>query len=222
MKKLYTSLLSLLAAAALPTAAQAQSRSALIHLKSGEVKEIPCNEIDSLTFATLGYSYLKQDYDVVPTTFSGSYYNTETIGNFSLSFQNMPLASGGSPSGAGQLVNLELITRSCSPMDINAIAGDYTIVDANNRSAWAVGTFLSGTMTGVGTWSLPLGAYIRIFDEQGKGTSEYGFAKSGTVKCTVEDGQVTFDVDITTESGRKFTMHYTGDASRIYDYSESY
>lgn len=222
MNRILTLMLTLLAMAAMPLAAQAQSKTSKIYLKSGEVREIACSEIDSVTFATLDYEFLGQDYDFVPTTYSGAYYNTEEIGDFSLSFQNMPLGSDGSPAGAGQLLNLELITKSCSPMDISVLEGEYAIVDANERSAWSVGTFLSGTLTGMGAWRLPLGTYMRLFDDSGSATMHYGFATGGSVKCTVEGDQVTFDVAITTEGGHTVKMKYTGDASRIYDYSESY
>ena len=49
MKKILT-IAALLLAAAMPAAAQQNTRTALLHMKSGEVKEFNVSDLDSITF----------------------------------------------------------------------------------------------------------------------------------------------------------------------------
>lgn len=157
---------------------------------------------------------------MVPTALSGRYTNGTSYGNYSLCFYNVPLDDEGYVVGAGQLVNVELLTEPGTPMDIANIAGEYVIADVEN-GPYNPGTFLSGVNYYYYGMYFPMGTYLSFYDESGYSTSEIGFATGGSVKATVDGENVTFDLNVEVEGGHKFTMNYTAKASDITDYSTS-
>ena len=74
----------------------AQSRSALIHLKSGEVKEIDYSQLDSITFT----DPVTYDFEQEATYATSIYYGNR---QYNLRFSDKPMANG-LPTEVGQMI----------------------------------------------------------------------------------------------------------------------
>lgn len=166
------------------------------------------------------YDKLAEDVTMVPTMLSGNYTVSDNFGNYSIALLNCPLDDEGYITGAGELVNFELLTAPSATMNINDIAGDYTITSVMD-GPYNPGSFLSGTLYEFYSQYIPMGTYYSAYDEDGYALNMYGFATGGSVKVTTDGTNVTFNADFETESGKHVKVNYTGDASGIIDYSQS-
>ena len=94
MKK-YILSVALLAMTAFATAQT--SKSTFIHMKSGEVKEIPCTDIDSITFG----NHVTYDKDFKAEYVKATYYGG---GQYMIHLSDAPISSTGLPTQKGQIV----------------------------------------------------------------------------------------------------------------------
>lgn len=166
------------------------------------------------------YQMLTEDMVIEPTGMGGRYETDyyDTYGMYTMALFNTPIDEEGYVIGAGEVVNLTLLTEYTEHMDINNIAGEYTIADVM-EGPYEPGKFLSGTLYNNSGWMMPLGTNLSFYDENGYGINKYGFATGGTITVTVDGDNITFVGDIETESGKHFTFNYTGAASAISDYT---
>ena len=139
---------------------------------------------------------------------------------YTMALFNTPIDEGGFVDGAGEVINLSLITKYTEHMDINNLAGEYTVADVIN-GPYEPGKFLSGTLYEYYGMMLPMGTNLSFYDEKGSQINKYGFAKDGSIKVSVDGDKITFSGDIETENGKHFTFNYTGSASAISDYTVS-
>lgn len=156
------------------------------------------------------YNWLEEDINVVPNAMAGTYntHSKKTYGNYSLTFYNVPIDDGGFATGAGYAITLNVLTEYANPMDISKIAGVYTVTSAMN-GPWAPGNYMNGEMYyGI----MPIGSYLTKYDDSGN-TVAYGLVTGGLVQITVDGDNVTYVLDLETESGKHFTMNYTAPAS---------
>lgn len=166
------------------------------------------------------YKSLTEDMNVVPTGMGGRYETDYygTYGMYTMALFNTPIDNDGFVVGAGEVVNLSLITKYTEHMDINNLAGEYTVADVIN-GPYEPGKFLSGTLYENYGMYFPMGTNLSFYDENGYQINKYGFAKTGSIKVTVDGDKITFTGDIETENGKHFTFNYTGPASAISDYT---
>lgn len=168
------------------------------------------------------YKTLTEDMNVNVVNMGGRYqtdYN-KTYGMYTMALFNTPIDEGGFVDGAGEVINLSLITKYTEHMDINNLAGEYTVADVIN-GPYEPGKFLSGTLYENYGMMLPMGTNLSFYDEKGNQINKYGFAKDGSIKVSVDGDKITFSGDIETENGKHFTFNYTGSASAISDYTVS-
>lgn len=108
--------------------AQAQTKSAFIHMKTGEIKEILCSEIDSITFA----EHINFDYNVEANQSIGIYYGAyNEAGQFIVAVSDAEMTSDGLPTKAGQSVLLfYAMSEPTTDYDnIQLASGQYTASD---------------------------------------------------------------------------------------------
>ena len=93
MKKIF--ILTIMFCIALTSSAQ--NRSTLIHMKSGEIKELDCNEIDSITFTDA----VEYDIEFTANLSMGIYYGN---GGYLVQVSNAAMSEDGLPTEAGQYI----------------------------------------------------------------------------------------------------------------------
>ena len=92
----------------------------------------------------------------------GGRYQTDynkTYGMYTMALFNTPIDEGGFVDGAGEVINLSLITKYTEHMDINNLAGEYTVADVIN-GPYEPGKFLSGTLYEYYGMMLPMGTNL--------------------------------------------------------------
>lgn len=157
------------------------------------------------------YEKLTEDVVMVPEQLSAGYSNAEGLyGDYSCTFLNCPLDTSGFVIGAGELLNLELLTEESATMDLTKLPGEYTIASID---AATVGNFVEGVLYSYYGMYFPLGSYYETFDENGAETKLKGFVKGGSVKVTQVDEGYNFDVDLIVEGDHHVTMNYTAPES---------
>ena len=106
------------------TLAQAQSRLAYIHMKSGEVMELEYNDVDSITFGPS----VNLDQELQATYIYNIYYGGTS---YMLHMSDAPISSQGLPTQAGQTVVRVYLFANQSADSNNALltAGRYPISD---------------------------------------------------------------------------------------------
>lgn len=167
------------------------------------------------------YTQLEEDVTMVPTMLSGRYSVMSTYGNYSIALLNCPLDDEGFVVGAGELLNLELLTNPSPTMDINDIAGEYTVTSVL-EGPYNPGSFLSGTLYEVMTdYYLPMGTYYTTFDSKGATTNMNAFITGGSVKVLTDGTNVTFMCNLITENDKHVNVNFTAPASGIIDQSQS-
>lgn len=166
------------------------------------------------------YQMLSEDVNVDVTGMGGRYEADAEggFGMYTMALFNTPLDEYGYVIGAGEVVNLTLVTEYSEHMDISTIAGEYEIADVIN-GPYEPGKFLSGTLYDYYGYLIPMGTNLSFYDENGYAINKYGFATGGTITVTVEGNNVTFVGDVETENGKHFTFNYTGSADAISDYT---
>lgn len=152
---------------------------------------------------------------------SGRYSVMSTYGNYSIALLNCPLDDEGFVVGAGELLNLELLTNPSPTMDINDIAGEYTVTSVL-EGPYNPGSFLSGTLYEVMTdYYLPMGTYYTTFDSKGATTNMNAFITGGSVKVLTDGTNVTFMCNLITENDKHVNVNFTAPASGIIGQSQS-
>ena len=158
---------------------------------------------------------------MVPTGSAIGYSNVAgSYGDYSCTFYNTPLDDEKFVIGAGELMNLELLTPEAQPMDLSKLAGTYTVTSAL-EGPWAPGNWLDGQLYEYYGIYMPLGTYYSTYDANGNKTNMNGFARSGSVVVTVEGDDVTFNCDLVAEGGHTIKMNYTANKSDFVDQSAS-
>lgn len=167
------------------------------------------------------YELLDKDVVMVPTGSAIGYSNVAgSYGDYSCTFYNTPLDDEKFVIGAGELMNLELLTPEAQPMDLSKLAGTYTVTSAL-EGPWAPGNWLDGQLYEYYGIYMPLGTYYSTYDANGNKTNMNGFARSGSVVVTVEGDDVTFNCDLVAEGGHTIKMNYTVNKSAFVDQSAS-
>lgn len=166
------------------------------------------------------YDMLAEDVTMVPTMLSGRYAVSDTYGNYSIALLNCPLDDEGYIIGAGELANLEILTTPSANMNINDIAGEYTVASVLD-GPYNPGSFLSGTLYEYYSMYIPMGTYYTKYGDDGSSTNMYAFATGGNVKVSTDGTNVTFDCDFVTENQKHVKINYTAPASGIVDMTQS-
>lgn len=166
------------------------------------------------------YKMLSDDMNIEVNGMGGRYETDYygAYGMYTMALFNTPIDADGYVVGAGEVVNLSLLTEYTQHMDISKIAGEYEIADVIN-GPYEPGKFLSGTLDDYYGMMFPMGTNLSFYDENGYQVNKYGFATGGTVNVSVEGNKITFVGDIETENGKHFTFNYTGSADAISDYT---
>lgn len=176
-------------------------------------------ELKFINMDPAAYDKLADDVTMVPTMLSGRYTVTENYGNYSFALLNCPLDGEGYIIGAGELANFELLTAPSATMNINDIAGEYTIASVTDRP-YNPGSFLSGTLYEYYGMYIPMGTYYTTYDNSGSNTNMYAFITGGSVKVETDGTNVTFDCNLETENGKHVKINYTAPASGFTDMSQ--
>ncbi len=82
---------------AMATFASAQTKSTFVHMKSGEIKEIPYSEIDSITFG----NHVDYDKEIKAEYTKNIYYGS---GQYMIHLSDAPISDSGLPTQVGQTV----------------------------------------------------------------------------------------------------------------------
>ena len=165
------------------------------------------------------YICLTEDVQMQPIGLSGGYSNVEgSYGSYDLTFYNCELDKDGFIVGAGELVNISLLTEEGATMDVSKLAGEYTHTSAS-VGPWAPGNYMLGEMYQWYGMTVPIGTYYALYGEKGAETRVKGLVTGGTLKITISDDlkKITVDADFTVEGGNKLTMNYTTDTDKIID-----
>lgn len=176
-------------------------------------------ELKFINMDPTAYDKLAEDVTMVPTMLSGRYTVTENYGNYSFALLNCPLDGEGYIIGAGELANFELLTAPSATMNINDIAGEYTIASVVD-GPYNPGSFLSGTLYEYYGLYIPMGTYYTTYDNSGSNTNMYGFVTGGSVKVETDGTNVTFDCNLETENGKHVKINYTAPASGFVDMTQ--
>lgn len=151
------------------------------------------------------YETFTEDVNFQPTGFSGGYSNSSDYGDYTLSFYNMPVDDEGFTAGAGDLVNLELLTDTSSVMDLSKLVGTYTVA-SSLEGPYEPGHWLDGVNYYYYGMYMCVGTYICSYDNQGYATNHRDFAKSGTITISDAGDQLHVVCDLTLEGGHKLTL----------------
>lgn len=176
-------------------------------------------ELKFINMDPAAYDKLADDVTMVPTMLSGRYTVTKNYGNYSFALLNCPLDGEGYIIGAGELANFELLTAPSATMNINDIAGEYTIASVTD-GPYNPGSFLSGTLYDYSGLYIPMGTYYTTYDNSGNNTNMYAFITGGSVKVETDGTNVTFDCNLETENGKHVKINYTAPASGFTDMSQ--
>lgn len=165
------------------------------------------------------YQPITDNVTFVPKKMSGRYVKaTDTYCDYALTFLNAEVDGEGFIVGAGEYLNLVLLTKFNIPMDINTITGTYDIVMPVNGAVYKEGLFVGGTMFKRGQMTYPVGSYYKEFD--GQGDEKFGLFSAGTVTATNNNGSIHFVGNWTTPEGKTVKMDYTANVSDIVDQSQ--
>jgi len=155
----------------------------------------------------------------VPRTMSGRYVKaTDTYCDYTITFLNCDTDDEGFIVGAGEYLNLVLLTEHKVPMDINTIVGTYDVVMPVAGAVYEKGKYIGGTMFKRGGTTYPVGSYYKEFD--GQGGEAFGLFNGGTITVTQNNGDITFKGNWKTPEGKTVKMEYTGNVSKIIDQSQ--
>lgn len=166
------------------------------------------------------YEKLDKDVTMMPNGGSGGYSlaSDGTYGTYNFAFFNAPVDAQGFISGAGELINLMVLTQPTTNVDVTKLPGTYTVGDIMSDDAWKPGRFLSGIhLESYGSY-FSFGTYYTTYDADGQQTSLRGYVTGGTVTISLNDAkdQVHFVLDLVVDGGHKVKMEYTIPASSIY------
>ena len=166
-----------------------------------------------------GYQTITEDVNFVPRTMSGRYVKaTDTYCDYTITFLNCDTDDEGFIVGAGEYLNLVLLTEHKVPMDINTIVGTYDVVMPVAGAVYEKGKYVGGTMFKRGGTTYPVGSYYKEFD--GQGGEAFGLFNGGTITVTQNNGDITFKGNWKTPEGKTVKMEYTGNVSKIIDQSQ--
>lgn len=167
------------------------------------------------------YDLLDSDVTMVPTGAVVGYSNIAgSYGNYTCTFYNTPLDADSYVVGAGELMNVELLTEEATPMDLSKIAGTYTPTSAT-EGPWTPGNWLDGQLYSAYGMTMPIGTYYSTYDADGNKTNMNGFARSGSIVVTVNGDSVNFDCNLVAEGGHTIKMNYTANKSVFVDQSQN-
>lgn len=163
------------------------------------------------------YDKLSKDVTLVPTDFTGLYYGQ---GVYTLTYSNTPIDEEGYVAGAGEHLNLELITYySAETMTVSDLVGTYSVHPITSTTGPTQQSFISGVYTknpDQGTY-MPMGTYYTTYDANGYSTKMYGLAVDGTVTISISGTDIKVVGDIITESGNHVKINYASPVTNIYD-----
>lgn len=166
-----------------------------------------------------GYQTITEDVSFVPRTMSGRYVKaTDTYCDYTITFLNCDTDDEGFIVGAGEYLNLVLLTEHKVPMDINTIVGTYDVVMPVAGAVYEKGKYIGGTMFKRSGTTYPVGSYYKEFD--GQGGEAFGLFNGGTITVTQNNGDITFKGNWKTPEGKTVKMEYTGNVSKIVDQSQ--
>lgn len=166
-----------------------------------------------------GYQTITEDVNFVPRTMSGRYVKAnDTYCDYTITFLNCDTDDEGFIVGAGEYLNLVLLTEYKVPMDINTIVGTYDVVMPVAGAVYEKGKYVGGTMFKRGGTTYPVGSYYKEFD--GQGGEAFGLFNGGTITVTQNNGDITFKGNWKTPEGKTVKMEYTGNVSKIIDQSQ--
>ena len=166
-----------------------------------------------------GYQTITEDVNFVPRTMSGRYVKaTDTYCDYTITFLNCDTDDEGFIVGAGEYLNLVLLTEHKVPMDINTIVGTYDVVMPVAGAVYEKGKYIGGTMFKRSGTTYPVGSYYKEFD--GQGGEAFGLFNGGTITVTQNNGDITFKGNWKTPEGKTVKMEYTGNVSKIIDQSQ--
>lgn len=166
-----------------------------------------------------GYQTITEDVNFVPRTMSGRYVKaTDTYCDYTITFLNCDTDDEGFIVGAGEYLNLVLLTEHKVPMDINTIVGTYDVVMPVAGAVYEKGKYVGGTMFKRSGTTYPVGSYYKEFD--GQGGEAFGLFNGGTITVTQNNGDITFKGNWKTPEGKTVKMEYTGNVSKIIDQSQ--
>ncbi|MDD7317266.1 MAG: hypothetical protein SOZ80_03725 [Prevotella sp.] len=154
--------------------------------------------------------YENYDHDVAfqPTGSSAGFSSGEKYSSYSCAFYTTPIDSDGFIVGAGELVNIELLTAPSKTMNLDDLIGSYEITDPI-AGPWKPGTYLAGTNYDYGGFTVSIGTFINEYDSKGNTTVNKGYVTGGTLEISKNsDGKYRFLCDFTMEGGHKLTMDY--------------
>ncbi|WP_024998456.1 hypothetical protein [Prevotella falsenii] len=164
------------------------------------------------------YNSITENVAFAPKSMSGRYVRaTDNYCDYALSFLNCEVDGEGFIVGAGDYINLVLLTKYAVPMDINTIVGTYDVVMPVGGAVYEQGKYIGGMMYKRSGRLYPMGSFYKVFD--GEGYEAYGFFSGGSITVTLDNGNITFKGNWTTPEGKAVTMNYTTDASGIIDQS---
>lgn len=103
--------------------------------------------------------------------------------------------------GEGHMVSLDLSTAVSAEMQLQE--GTYNV-----STTGAPGSYAAGTQVEFMETMLPTGTYCEKRDDQNH--SVYGFINAGTVRITKSGNGYRFEIDMTTDKGRKVSGTYEG------------
>lgn len=171
----------------------------------------------TITYANKDASYYipyDHDYNFVPKNLSAGYTAGTDFGDYSCSFYTMPLDSNGYTIGAGELMNVELLTKPDSLMNLDDLLGEYKVTSAL-QGPYEPGRFLEGINYNMYGTYVSMGTYINEYDDEGYVTpnTKKGFVKDGKVTVTKDGDKYRFVCDLVLENGYKLTMDYSADKS---------
>lgn len=164
------------------------------------------------------YDILENDLTIEPDWMQGSHTSNadDEYSYWSIAVSNVP-RNDDYITGGGDYMVMELITKYESPMNIDNLAGEYTVASVNKRP-YQPGTFLSGSVEEIFGMSMPIGTYYNPYDQYGNATNTIAMAMGGSVKITTDTDSITIDADLTVEGGHTIKMKYTADKSTISDW----
>ncbi len=171
----------------------------------------------TITYANKDASYYipyDHDYNFVPKNLSAGYTAGTDFGDYSCSFYTVPLDSNGYTIGAGELMNVDLLTKPDSVMNLDDLLGEYKVTSAL-QGPYEPGRFLEGINYNMYGTYVSMGTYINEYDDEGYVTpnTKKGFVKDGKVTVTKDGDKYRFVCDLVLENGYKLTMDYSADKS---------
>lgn len=146
----------------------------------------------------------------------GSFYkfSKSQLGNYYLSLFNLGVDWENEVfNGPGQILTIDLFTDYTEKPDLNQLNATFTVAEDGEYEEW---TYQPGKVfldKGEAAWT---GSYIDEIcekeDEEGKyfGYGRSSMVTGGTIKATSDGTNVTFEIDLTTETGNKITGKYSG------------